>query len=84
MIVKSSWDFSKQKYESSFYGETKPINIWNSYIDNIIILIQYLDEVIRSLLVMLRKMKRYVKKFKVKGGDKNHKLISFHIDDDKL
>ena len=33
---------------------------------------------------MLPKMKRYVKTFKVKGGDKNHKLMSFHIDDDKL
>ena len=33
---------------------------------------------------MLPKMKRYVKTFKVKGGDKDHKLMSFHIDDDKL
>ena len=33
---------------------------------------------------MFTKMKGYVRTFKIKNGDKNNKLMSFSIDDDKL
>ena len=47
---------------------------------------EYLDEVIRSLVLILPKISGYVKAFKVKDGDKdkNNKLMSFHMDDNKL
>ena len=38
-------------------------------------LIGYLDKVVRPSILIMPKMKGYVKKFKVK--DKNNKLISF-------
>ena len=49
-------------------------------------LIGYLDEVTRSLVLMLPEMDGFVETFKVKGKDKNknNKLMSFRIDDDKL
>ena len=49
-------------------------------------MIGYLDKVIRPLVLILSKMNRYVKTFKVKNGDKNknNKLITFHIQDKKL
>ena len=49
-------------------------------------LIGYLDEVIRPLVLILPKLGRYVKTFKVKDGvkDKSNKLMSFRMDDDKL
>ena len=49
-------------------------------------LIGYLDEVIRPLVLILPKMNGYVKIFKDKGKDtnQNNKLISFHIDSNKL
>ena len=48
--------------------------------------IGYLDEVIRPLVLILLKMSKYVKNFIDKGGDenKNNKLMSLCIDDDKL
>ena len=48
--------------------------------------IGYLDEVIRPLVLILLKMSKYIKKFIDKGGDKNknNKLMSLYIDDDKL
>ena len=75
-----------------------PKNIWDDTIDNIVIskliktktnskyLIGYLDEVIRPLVLILPKMSRFIKTFKVKDGnkDKNNKSMSFHIDDEKL
>ena len=45
-------------------------------------LIEYLDEVIRPLVLILPKLRRYVKTFKVK--DKNNKLMLFRINDEKL
>ena len=44
------------------------------------------DKAIRSLVLMMPKMSGYVKTFRVKEGDKdkNNKLMSFHIDDEKL
>ena len=49
-------------------------------------LIGYLDEVIKPLVLILPQMSGYVKTSKEKGGDKNknNKLMSLHIDDDKL
>ena len=46
----------------------------------------YLDKVIRSLVLVLHKMSGYVKTFKVKNGDweKNYKLMSLHMGDEKL
>ena len=48
--------------------------------------IRNLDEVIRHIVFMLPKMSAHVKTFKDKteGKYKNDKLISLHIDDDKL
>ena len=77
--------FDKIKVE--FYNAQKPIKIWDVTADNIVIsklvetkrnskhLIGYLDEVIRALVFILAKMRRYVKKFKEKGG---------FMDDDRL
>ena len=49
-------------------------------------LIRHLDKVVRPLVLILPKMSGYVKTFKVKDGDKdkNNKLMSFRIDDEKL
>ena len=48
--------------------------------------IGYLDKVVRPLVLILPKISGYVKTFKVKDGDKDkrYKLMSFHIDGDKL
>ena len=45
-------------------------------------LIGYLDKDIRPLVLIMPKMSEYVKTFTVE--DKNNKLMSFHIDDEKL
>ena len=45
-------------------------------------MIGYLDKVIRPLVLIMPKMTGYVKTLKVK--DKNNKLMSFRIDDEKL
>ena len=50
-------------------------------------MIGYLDEVIRSLVLILPKMIGYVKTFKGnldKNKNKKNKLMSFRIGDDKL
>ena len=49
-------------------------------------MIGYVDEVIRPLVLILPKMSGYVKTLKVKNGykDKNHKLMSFHINGERL
>ena len=51
-----------------------------------IFLVGYSDKVVTSLVLVLPKMSGYVKIFKVKDGDKdkNYKLMSFYIDDEKL
>ena len=75
-----------------FYGARKTIKIRDVNIDNVDTktnskyLIQYLGKVIRPLVLVLSKMIRYVKTFKVKDGDKDksNKLMSFHVDDEKL
>ena len=72
----------------------KLIKIWDVNVDNIVIskfvktktnykyLIGYLDKHIRPLVLIMPKMSGYIKVFKVE--DKNRKLISFRIYDEKL
>ena len=49
-------------------------------------MVRYLDTVIRPFVLLLPKMTAYVKTFKVidEEKDKNNKLMSFRLDDDKL
>ena len=42
------------------------------------------DEVIEPLVLILDKMSGYVKRLKAKDGNKDNKLMSFNIDDEKL
>ena len=88
----------KEIAKEKFYAAKRPIKIWDVNVDNIVIsklvktktnskyLIGYLDKAIRPLVLIMPKMSGYVKTFKVKDGDKdkNNKLMSFHIDDEKL
>ena len=74
--------------------QKKPIKICDVNVDNLVIsklvktktnskyLIVYLDEGIRPVFLIMPKMSRYVKTFKVE--DKNNKFMSFRIDDRKL
>ena len=45
-------------------------------------MIEYLDEDIKPLVLILPKMSGYVETFKVE--DRTNKLLSFRIDDEKL
>ena len=91
--------FSKTEVpKEEFYGANKPIKIWNVIVDNIVIskllqtkniskyLIEYLDKVIRPLVLILPKISRYVKTFKDRGENKNenNKLMFLCIDGGKL
>ena len=82
-----------------FYAAKKPIKIWDVNVDNIAIsklvktksnskyCIGYLDKAIGPLVLIMPKIRGYVKTFKVKEGDKNKNnklIISFRIDDEKL
>ena len=87
----------KKLTKQTLYAVKKPIKIWDVNVDNIDIsklartktnskyLIGYLDEFVRPLLKCL-KLVDIFKTFKVEVGDKNknNKLISFPIDDEKL
>ena len=78
--------------------QEKPIKIWDVNVDNIVIsklikrkanskyLIGHLDKVIRALVLIMTKMSGYDNTFKVKDGhkDKNIKLMSLNIDEEKL
>ena len=78
--------------------QKKPMKIWDVNFDKIVIskliqtkpnskyLIEYLGKAARPLVLVIPKMSGYVKIFKVKDGDKdkNNKLMSFRIDDEKL
>ena len=84
--------------KEKFYAAKKPIKIWDVNVDNIVIsrlvktktnskcLIGYLGKVIRSLVLVMPEMSGYVRMVKVKDRDKdkNNKLMSFRIDDEKL
>ena len=79
IIVKNIWDVNVD-------------NIGNSYLKlvenktNSKYLIGHWDKIIRPLVLILLKIRGYVKTFKVKNGDKykNIKLISFNIENEKL
>ena len=83
----------REKAKEKFYAAKRPIKIWDVNVDNTVIsklvktktnskyLIGYLDKTIRLLVLIMPKMKGYVKTPKVKEG--NNKLMSFHIDDEK-
>ena len=47
-------------------------------------MIEYLDEVIKPLVLILPKMSGYVKAFNIKDGNEDKKLTSFPINDEKL
>ena len=88
----------RERAKETFYAAKKPKKVWNVNVDNIVIsklietktnskyLIWYLDKAIRSIVLIKHKMRGYVKTFKVKDGDKdkNNKLMSFCVDDEKL
>ena len=74
----------------------KPINIWDVDINNIVTsnlieakknskyLIEYLNEVLKPLVLILPKLSRYIKTFKDKDGNRKNKLMTFYIDDENL
>ena len=78
--------------------QKKTIKIRDINVDNVVVsklietktnskyLIGCLDKVVKPLVLIFPKMSGYVNNFKVKDGDKdkNNKLMSLHIDDDKL
>ena len=82
--------------KEKLYGAKKRTNNRDVNFDNVVssklvetktnskYLIRYLDKAIRP--IVLPKMSGYVKVFKLKDGDKdkNNKLMSFYIDDDKI
>ena len=85
--------------KKNFWGQ-RTIKIWDVDVDNIVFsksietkscskhLIVYLDDLIRPIVWILPKIKGYIKSFKDRDGDKdknkNDKLMSFRIDDNKL
>ena len=50
----------------------------------LILSIGYVDKSIKPLVLIIPKMSGYVKTFKVTDGDKNNKLMSLRIGDEKL
>ena len=59
----------------------------SKYLIRYLLVIGYLDDVIRPLVLILPKMSGYIRTLRMKTDkDKinNDKLTSFHIDDDKL
>ena len=88
----------RETSKEKFYAAKKPIRICDINADNIVIskssktktnfnyLIGYLDKAITPLVLIIPKMSGCIKIFKVKDGDKdkNNKLMSFRIDDEKL
>ena len=81
--------------KEKFYSAKKSIKFWDINVDNTVMskliktktnskyLIGYLDKVMRPLVLIIPKISEYVKTFKVKDR-KSNKLMSFHIDDEKL
>ena len=86
--------FGKIKLEKEeFHGAKKTAKMWDVNVNNTVIsklveaknnskyLIEYLDDIIRSLVLMLSKISGYVKRFK---DNSNNKLLSLQKDYDKL
>ena len=79
--------------KQNFYAAKKPIKTWDVNVDDNVIsklvktktnskyLIGYLDKPIKPLVLIMPKMRGYVKTFKVKDGHKHKrdKLMSFYI-----
>ena len=94
MVKLANGEIVKEK----FYATKKSLKVQIVNVDNILsqnqlkqktnskYLIGYLDTDIRPLILIMSKMSRYVKTFKVEDRCKfkNNKLMSFRIDDDKL
>ena len=90
MVKSGNPDIAKE----NFYAVKKRIKIWDVNVDNAVIskfvkmktnskyLIGYLDKDIRSLVLIMHKMRGYVKTFQVEN--KNNKLMFFRTDDGKL
>ena len=89
----------KEIAKEKFHAATRPITIWDASVDNIVIseLVKtktnskYLigikfDKAMRLLALIMPNLSGYVKKFKVKEGDKdkNNKLMFLRIGDEKL
>ena len=85
----------KQQKKKSFMLQK---NLWDVNVDNIVIskvvktktnskyLIEYFDKDIKPLVLIMLEMSGYVETFKVKDGhrNKNNKLMSFRIDNEKV
>ena len=85
----------KEIAKKKLYAGKKPIKIWDVNVDNIIVSkfveaktsskyvmgIKF-DKATRPLVLIMSIMSEYVETFKVE--DKIKKLMSFHIDDEKL
>ena len=90
--------FGETKITKDQVYHKRPISIWNVNGDNVVTsklvktkinskyLIGYLDKVIKPLVLIVPKMSECNKTFKLKDRDKdkNNKLMSFHIDSEKL
>ena len=72
----------KKIAKEKFYAAKKPIKVWDVNVENIVsklvktkanskYCIRYLDKAIRPLVLIMPKMSRYVKTFKVKERDKD-------------
>ena len=79
--------------KETFYVVKRPIKIWDVNFHNILVsklvktktnskyLVGYLDKDMRPLVLIIPKMSRYVKTFRV---EKMNKLMPFCTDDEKL
>ena len=95
MVKLGKTEIAKEKfYAEKNKKQNKTIKIWDFNADNIVIsklvktktnskyLNGYLDKDVTPLVLIMPKMNRYVKTFKVE--DKKNKLMSLHIGDEKL
>ena len=86
----------KEIAKEKFHVAKRPIKICDLNVDNAVIsnvvkiksnykyLIGYLNKAIRPLILIMPKISGYVKTSKVKEGDKSKRLMSLHVDDEKL
>ena len=88
--------FDQTKVAKEIFYVAKKKKCWHVDANNIVILnlietnnntkylIEYLDQVIKPLVLILPKMSEYVKALKDRDGNKNNKLTSFRIDNKNL